>query len=79
MSKRDYAELINLAAEMVCGTDIPSPYADDWRWYASTCQSQKGVVLKVAERANERCKQWAIRLRAIADRLSEQHSDYQDV
>jgi hypothetical protein len=75
VSNRNYAELINLAAEMVRGTGMPSPYVEDWRWYASTCQSQQNIVLEAAERANEQCKQWAIRLRSIADRLSEQHSE----
>jgi hypothetical protein len=77
VSNRDHAELINLAAQMVRGTGMPSSHADDWRWYASTCQSQKGVILEVAERANDQCKAWAVRLRAIADRLSEQHSGEQ--
>jgi hypothetical protein len=74
VSSRDYAELINLAAEMAQGKDMPSPYWDDHKWYRSTPLAERRGVLKSAEKANDRCRDWAMRIRAVADRLSEQHS-----
>ena len=73
MADRNHAELINLAAEMVRGTDMPSEHWDDHPWQKTTGINERRRVLKEAEKANDRCKDWATRLKAIADRISQQH------
>ncbi len=69
MANRDYAELINLAAEMVRGTDMPSQYLGDHKWQKTTGINERRRILKEAVKANDRCRDWAVRLRAIANRL----------
>lgn len=75
MADRNYAELINLAAEMVRGTDMPSEHWDDHKWQRTTGINERRRILKEAERANDRCRDWANRLRAIADRLGTEVAD----
>ena len=70
MTNRDYAELINLAAEMARCAGMPSPLIDDAYFYRSTPVAERRRYRQVAERAEEQAKQWAVRLRAVADRLS---------
>lgn len=72
---RNYAELINLAHEMALGTDMPSEHWGDHQWLRSTPITERRRILKEAEKANDRCRDWAARLKAIADRLSKQHSE----
>lgn len=72
MTDRNYAELINLAAEMARGTDMPSEHWDDHKWLRSTPITERRRVLKQAEKANDRCRDWAYRLKAVADRISQQ-------
>jgi hypothetical protein len=73
MAQRDYAELINLAAEMARGKGMPSPYIDDYGLPKSTPVGAKCTMMEVANIAQDQSRDWAIRLRAIADRLGPQH------
>jgi hypothetical protein len=72
VADRNYAELINLAAEMARSTNMPSEFWEDWKWYATTPIAERRKVLKAAEKANDQCRDWAVRLRTIADRISKQ-------
>lgn len=74
MANREYAELINLAAEMAQGRGMVSEHWDDHKWYRSTPMAERRNVIEAAMKANEQCRDWAVRLRAIANRLSEQHT-----
>ncbi len=67
--RRDYAELTNLAAEMVNGKNMPSPYDDDHGFYASTPKAERKRLLGLAEKADRQAKDWAIRVKAVADRI----------
>lgn len=78
MAESAHSALIKLAVEMVRGTNMPSEFWDDWKWYSTTPITERRKVLKAAERANNQCRDWAVRLRMIADRLSEQHGESHD-
>ena len=64
-------QMIFLAAEIVRCTNMPSEHRDDWKWYATTPMAERRKVLKAAERANDQCREWAIRLRGISDKLGD--------
>ena len=62
-------ELIRLAAEMVqCRNMLACPI-EDWAWPKSTPVSVRRNVLADAAKAREQCRQWGIKIRALADRL----------
>lgn len=67
---RDYAELINLAAEMARGLNMPLCSYEDNGFYASTPKAERKRLTALAERADRQSKDWAVRVRAVADRLS---------
>ena len=66
---RDYAELINIAAEMVNGKNMPSPYDDEHDWCRSTPIKERRRLLALSEKADEQAKVWAMRVKAVADRI----------
>ena len=66
---RDYAELINIAAEMVRGQNMPSPYYDDHGFYSSTPKAERKRILAIAEKADQQAKDWAMRVKSIAERI----------
>lgn len=70
MTDRNYIDLIDLAHEMACSSGMPSEHWDDHKWLRSTPITERRRILKEAQKANDRCRDWAVRLRTIADRLS---------
>lgn len=68
MTDRNYAELINLAAELATGKGLPT--YPDGEFYATTPERERRRILKAMTDVDERCKDWAVRVRAVADRLS---------
>jgi len=70
MDRDAYSKLIHIAAEMVRGEGLPSPYAEDHNWYRTTPVAQRVAVEREYERASNRCKEWAMRIKAVADQLS---------
>lgn len=73
MADRNYAELINLAAEMARCISMPSPFVDDEFFCRSTPLADRRRYREMATLAEWQAKEWAVRVRAIADRLSKQH------
>ena len=68
-----HSDLIKLAAEILRTPNMPLTF--EYRtWYASTPIAERRAVCKEAEAAHEQCRQWAIKIKAIADRLSPQGS-----
>lgn len=70
MNHRDYAELINLAAEMAQERNMPSSHYEDHGFYSSTPKAERKRLIAIAEKAGNQSKDWAMRVRAVADRLS---------
>lgn len=64
------SELLKIAAEMVRGEGLPSPYAEDHNWYRTTPVAERIAVERQYEKASNRCKEWAMRLKKVADSLS---------
>lgn len=60
-----HGELIKLAAELVRGAGLPSPYGED-----HPSRRRRAYWLRELERANDTNREFAMRLRQIADRLS---------
>lgn len=65
-----HSDLIKLAAELVRGDGLPTCF--DNGFYASTPKIERRRITKAMEDVDERCRQWAVRLKTIADKLSEQ-------
>ena len=63
--------LIKLASEMVRGTGMPSPFFEDHKWLKTTPRAERWRVIREAERADNQCKEWAMRLRDVYSKLSE--------
>jgi len=61
------SELNKLAAEMALCKMMPSPYYDDWGWPKNMPVSAWVKVERSALEAEDRCKEWATRLREMAD------------
>lgn len=70
MSNRERSELIKLAAEMVHGVGMPPEYVSDHAWCKTTCAKERDRVVRDAQKAHDQCKDWAMRIKAIADRLA---------
>jgi len=64
-------ELIRIAAEIVRGTNMPSEHWDDHPWQKTTGINERRRVLKQAEKANEQCREWAVRLRNLSGKLGD--------
>jgi hypothetical protein len=63
--------LIALAAEMTRGVGMPSNFAEDRKFYLTTPKAERRRILAEAEVALETARQWAVRVRRVADRLAE--------
>lgn len=70
VANREYAELINLAAELARGDGLPTCFDED-NFYKSTPVAERRRVRAALVKMENRCKDWAVRVRAVADRLSE--------
>lgn len=68
-----HSDLIKLAASILHAPNMPLT-AEDRKWYATTPIAERRAVCKEAEAAHEQCRQWAIQIKAIADRLSPSRS-----
>lgn len=64
VNKPGYPELINVAAEMARGTTLPSAHDEDHPRRAT-----RTYWLGQLEQAEERAKDWAMRVRCGADKL----------
>jgi hypothetical protein len=64
-----HSDLIKLAAEILHAPNMPAT-ADDRTWYVSTPMAERRKVCKEAEDAHEQCRVWALKVKAIADRLA---------
>lgn len=62
-------ELISLAAEMVMAKNMPSQHYDDWDWPQGMQITSWRKVFDAAYSAENQCKDWAVRLREIADSI----------
>lgn len=71
MTRRDYSELINLASEMVRGVGMVSEHYDDHKWCLTTPLRERRRIIKEAQKANDQARDWAMRVKAVADRLSQ--------
>lgn len=60
-----HAELIRLAADLVCGTGLPSSFGED-----HAPRRTRGYWLRELEKALDSNRELAVRLRQVADRLS---------
>lgn len=60
-------KLIKLAAEMAMRSNMPSPFFDDWNFSKNITKKDARNVLNKAKKADEQCRDWAVRLRAIID------------
>jgi hypothetical protein len=67
--------LIQLAAEMVRCSGMPSEFNEDHKWYVSTPMAERRRILEQASQANEQCRIWALELRKVADALSARSRD----
>ena len=65
----DKAELIKIAAELAMCKNMPSPFFDDWNFPKYMSYKQRCMVVFEAAIAEHQCKEWAIRIREIADRI----------
>lgn len=65
-----HSELIRLAAEMARAEGMPSPYLEDHAFYVSTPMAERRRLIAVAQKAENQCRDWAMRLRAVADALA---------
>ena len=61
------SELLKLAAEMVIGRGMPSPYSEDWHLPKTVPKKVMRQIRTAAEQADNQCKDWAVRLRKIVD------------
>lgn len=68
--RKVHSDLINLAAELVRGEGLPTCFENGF--YASTPKIERRRITKAMDDVDERCRQWAIRLKTIADKLSQQ-------
>jgi FtsZ-binding cell division protein ZapB len=50
---------------------MPSEHWDDHPWQKTTGINERRRILKQAEKANEQCRGWAIRLRALSGKLGD--------
>jgi len=66
-----YAALMRLSSEMARGVGMPSEHDEDHPWCKTTPEKERERVLAEAARANDQCRDWAIRLRVQIDKLSE--------
>lgn len=65
-----YSELIRLAAEMARAEGMPSPYLEDHAFYVSTPMAERRRLIAIAQKAENQCREWAIRLRTAADAIA---------
>lgn len=72
-----YSELIRLAAEMAQAKGMPSPYLEDHAFYVSTPKAERRRLIAIAEKAENQCHEWAIRLRMAADAIAADKSQDQ--
>lgn len=64
------SKLIALAAEMVLGKGLPSPFVEDHRWPKTTPVTAVRMVSQELERMDRTTKDWAYRLRQISNSLT---------
>ena len=65
------AGLMGLAAEMATCKSMPSEYLEDWDLPISTPVKTLLEIERSSLKANIQCKDWAIALRRVIDRLQE--------
>ena len=63
------SELIKLASEMAQSQNMPSGYYEDWKWPKGMQITSWRKVADAAFKAEDQCKDWAVRLRKIADSI----------
>ena len=62
-------ELFRIAAELATGKSMPSTEREDWNFPKYISSKQKCRIIGASYLANFQCKEWAIRIRKIADTL----------
>lgn len=67
MSKYLMSELLKIAAEMALCRNMPSKYHDDWDWPKVMQITSWRKVFDASYSAENQCKDWAIRVRKLAD------------
>lgn len=65
-----HSELLRLAAEMAKARGMPSPYLEDHAFYVSTPKAERRRLITIAEKAENQCREWAVRLRMAADAIA---------
>lgn len=68
--KKIISELITVAAEMALKKDMPPTLIEDWHFPKSVSKKQAVRVVSAAWLADERCRQWAVKVRNLADELT---------
>lgn len=65
-----HSDLIKLAAELVRGEGVPD--WSDHKFYRSTPNGERREIMEALRYADEALRNYGVRLKAIADKLSEQ-------
>lgn len=68
--EKAYSKLIKIAAEMAMCQSMPSPVYSDWSFPKGMQPTAWRKVCGSALSAENQCKQWAIRVKEIADSLN---------
>ena len=68
-------ELLKLAGEMVAGVGMPSTFLEDWKLPKTTPRRACRQIRDAADKADEQCKRWAVRLRGIIDAAAKSPND----
>jgi len=63
------SEIIKIAAEMLHHPALPSSFIEDWDLPKSTPLKTCRKIIDAADKVDEQCKRWAVRLRSVFDSL----------
>lgn len=64
------AEVLEIAAALLVGREMPSIYIEDWDISKTTPMKTRKEIVKAAEKCREQRRQWSIRLISAYDVLN---------
>ena len=64
------SKLIELAAQMVLGKNMPSEYHEDWDWPKGMQITSWRKVYDASAKSKEQCRMWGVALRKIVDDIN---------
>ena len=62
-------ELLNLAAEILRARNMPSEFADDWKFCKTTPKKDRRKAVEAGIESRDQCHKWASRIIAIANKI----------